>query len=167
MQLLSKYTSQNLHRAEQSSPAIPVKENCVTMSHPYKNTLPQHNSVSRCKLFAIQNCTILTYVAPFCTIPDKNYQRILDSNPLTQFFCFSYPHYWQRWQRADFFKHKNNPITNKCNEVVLSGANTRIRTGDLILTKDVLCRLSHISKLLTVINYIILYRLCQGKFANF
>ena len=67
----------------------------------------------------------------------------------------------------DFFEHKNNLVTNKCNEVVLSGANTRIRTGDLILTKDVLCRLSHISKLLTVINYIIPYRLCQGKFSNF
>ena len=49
---------------------------------------------------------------------------------------------------------------------VLSGANTRIRTGDLILTKDVLCRLSHISKLLTVIYYIISKQLCQGKFTN-
>lgn len=45
----------------------------------------------------------------------------------------------------------------------LSGANTRIRTGDLILTKDVLCRLSHISKLLTVIYYIIINLFCQGK----
>nr|DAK60896.1 MAG TPA: hypothetical protein [Caudoviricetes sp.] len=69
MQLLSIYTSHNLHRAEQSSPAIPAKENCATMSHPYKSTLPQYNSVARCKLFTIQNCTILTYVAPFCTIP--------------------------------------------------------------------------------------------------
>lgn len=45
----------------------------------------------------------------------------------------------------------------------LSGANTRIRTGDLILTKDVLCRLSHISKLLTIIYYIIINLFCQGK----
>ncbi|EDR99644.1 hypothetical protein EUBSIR_02713 [[Eubacterium] siraeum DSM 15702] len=36
MQLLSKYTSHNLHSAEQSSPAIPAKENCVT-----KKTAPQ------------------------------------------------------------------------------------------------------------------------------
>lgn len=48
-----------------------------------------------------------------------------------------------------------------------AGAVNAIRTHDLILTKDVLCRLSHISKLLTVINYIIPYRLCQGKFSNF
>lgn len=71
VRLLSKYTSHNLHRAEQSTPAIPAKENCATMSHPNKNTLPQYNSVARCKIFAIKNCTILTYAAPFCTIPGQ------------------------------------------------------------------------------------------------
>ena len=66
----------------------------------------------------------------------------------------------------DFLEHKKRPIATNAMGL-LSGANTRIRTGDLILTKDVLCRLSHISKLLTVIYYIIPYRLCQGKFSNF
>lgn len=161
MRLLSKYTSHNLHRAGQSTPTIPAKENCATMSHPNKNTLPQPNSVSRCKLFAIQNCTILTYVAPFCTIPGQKNISGLQSEPADANFLFF------RAPTIDKESIKKHPIANKCDEVVLSGANTRIRTGDLILTKDVLCRLSHISKLLTVINYIILYRLCQGKFSNF
>lgn len=68
--LLSNYISHNLYQAEQSSPVITEKK-LRTMSHPYKNTLPQYNSVARCKLFTIKNCTILTYAAPFCTIPGQ------------------------------------------------------------------------------------------------
>ena len=45
----------------------------------------------------------------------------------------------------DSLNIKNTLVTNKCDEGFLSGANTRIRTGDLILTKDVLCRLSYSS----------------------
>ena len=59
------------HKIEAEQSANTAKENCATMSHPYRNTLPQYNSVARCKLFAIQNCTILTYVAPFFTIPGQ------------------------------------------------------------------------------------------------
>ena len=41
------------------------------------------------------------------------------------------------------------------------GAATQIRTGDLILTKDVLYQLSHSSVLSNDIDYIIIARDCQ------
>ena len=66
VQLLSKNTSHNLHRAEHSR--HPSKRKLRHNVAPIKNTLPQYNSVARCKIF-----TILTYVALFCTIRDKNY----------------------------------------------------------------------------------------------
>ena len=49
---------------------------------------------------------------------------------------------------GDATKARNNSIKNQSPEVLpsgLSGAATRIRTGDLILTKDVLYQLSHSS----------------------
>ena len=38
-----------------------------------------------------------------------------------------------------------NPIDYKKSMGFLIGADNQIRTGDLVLTKDVLCQLSHIS----------------------
>lgn len=137
------------------------------MSHPYKNTLLQYNSVARCKIFTIKNCTILTYVTPSCTIPGQKLSADYYSEHADAIFLFLVLLILAKMTKSQFLEHKNTLVTNKCDEGFLSGANTRIRTGDLILTKDVLCRLSHISKLLTVINYIIPYRLCQGKFSNF
>lgn len=68
-QLLSIYISHNLHRAEHSR--NPGKRKLRHNVAPIKNTLPQHNSVARCKISTIKNCTILTYVAPFCIIPGQ------------------------------------------------------------------------------------------------
>lgn len=71
VQLLSNYISHYLHRAEQSR--NPSKRKLRHNVAPIKNTLPQYNSVARCKIFTIKNFTILTYIALFCTIRDKNY----------------------------------------------------------------------------------------------
>ena len=54
-------------------------------------------------------------------------------------------------------------ITEKTSPIgeVFSGAATQIRTGDLILTKDVLYQLSHSSVLSNDIDYITIARDCQ------
>ena len=98
------------------------------MSHPNKNTLPQYNSVARCKIFAIQNCTILTYVAPFCTIP---WQKLLWFSPIVllfqklsadyysehadAIFLFLVPLILAKMTKSRFLEHKKHPTANKCN----------------------------------------------------
>ena len=62
-------------------------------------------------------------------------------------------------------KHKQKRTLHFCK--VLLGAANQIRTGDLVLTKDVLCLLSHSSKPITVIYYTLSLPLCQALFTTF
>ena len=65
---------------------------------------------------------------------------------------------------------KNKRTDRKC-RFFCYGAATQIRTGDLILTKDVLYQLSHSSKSLGLlpvglVNYIKDFSVCQDVFKN-
>lgn len=73
--------------------ALPQSQQKKTASQcrTHKNTLPQHNSVARCMIFTIKNCTILTYVAPFCTIPGQKNISGLQSEPADANFLFFVP----------------------------------------------------------------------------